>query len=259
MAQKFEGTIDELKEKGIGCLILKSGARRAFVFFNVGKNHLRPDKYIVSSISSDGLSLHHGELIVFEKHVFAVYYEDLENLLITSYSSAKKLFGLNEQFKSKCIDILDDKLKSLVSLENADYKTLLGNMATNEKMVKMDSRGAFKTINHKTLEEWNQFHVKTPLEGTDPIRLNPDGKAVIADRNNLEMLLRVLNNEIVEPVTDRRSYALAPSKKTLEVSRRRAGPPAPSRRGQSGARRNAPSGRSEFDAPPHHTPEAGSA
>ena len=250
---------DELKEKGIGCLILKSGAQRAFVFFNVGKNHLRPDKYIVSSLTNDGLSLHRGELIVFEKYVFAVYYEDLENLLITSYASAKKLLGLNEQFKSKCIDILDDKLKILVSLENTDYKTLLGNMATNEKMVKMDSRGAFKAVNRKTLEDWNQFHAKTPLEGTDSIKLNPVGKAVIADRNNLEMLLCVLNNEIVEPVTDRRSYALAPSKKTLEVSRQKAGPSAPPRRDQSGARRNAEPGRAGFDASPRHTQEAGDA
>lgn len=249
----------ELKEKGIGCLILKSGVRRAFVFFNVGKNQLRPDKYIVSSLTGEVLSLHHGELIVFEKHVFAVYYEDLENLLIISYNSAKRLLGLNEQFRDKCIDILDDKLKRLVFLEHADYKAFLGNMATNEKMVKMDGRGAFKTANRKTLEEWNQFHATTPLEGTDPVRLNPDGKAVIADRNDLEMLLRVLNNEIVEPVTDRRSYALAPSKKTLEVSRRRAGTSAPPRRSQSGARRNAPPGRSGFDAPTRHASEAAAA
>lgn len=221
---------DELKEKGIACLALKSGNQRAFVFFNVGKNHLRPDKYIVSSLTRDGLILHRKKLVIFEKRVFAVYYEDLEELLITSYVSAKKLFGLNKQFKDKCIDILDDKLEGLVSLERGNYKALLGNMKTNEKMVKMDSRGAFKEVKQETLEAWNRFHTKTPLEGTGRIRLDPGGKAVIAGRQDLEMLLSVLNNEIVEPVTERRSYALAPSKKTLRVSRRGAGPPPPPRR-----------------------------
>lgn len=221
---------DELKEKGIACLALKSGNRRAFVFFNVGKNHLRPDKHIVSRLTGDGLILHREKLVIFEKHVFAVYYEDLEELLITSYKSAKKLFGLNKQFKDKCSDILDDKLGDLVSLERGDYEALLGSMKTNEKMVKMDSRGAFKEVKQETLEAWNKFHTKTPLEGTDRIRLDPDGKAVIAGRQDLEMLLSVLNNEIVEPVTERRSYALAPSKKTLRVSRRGASPPPPPRR-----------------------------
>lgn len=218
---------DDLKEKGIACLALKSWNRRTFVFFNVGKNQLRPDKHIVSRLTGDGLILYREKLIIFEKHVFAVYYEDAEELLITSYKNAKKLFGLNKQFKDKCVDILDDKLKGLVSLERDDYEALLGSMKTNEKMVKMDGRGAFEVVRRETLEGWNRFHRRTPLEGTDQIRLDRDGKAVIDNRRDLEMLLSVLNNEIVEPVTERRSYALAPSKKSLQVSRRGAGPPPP--------------------------------
>lgn len=211
---------DELNKKGIGCLILKSGGRRIFAFFNVSKNHLRPDKYIITSLSRERLTLHDGKIIVLEKNVFAVYYEDLEKLLITSYRSAKKLLGFNEQFKSVCSLILDAKLDELVTFEGADHRAFLGNMATNEKMVKMDSRGAFEGVTRKVLEVWNQFYKKTPLEETNLIKLNKDGKAVISNHKDLKMLLRVLNSEIVEPVTDRRSYALAPSKKPLRVSRR---------------------------------------
>lgn len=216
---------DELKEKGIGCLVLKSRGRRAFVFFNTGKNQLRPDKYIVSRLDHEQLTLHDGKLIVLERDVFAVYYENLEKLLIISYRSAKKLLGLNEQFRSKCVSILDEKLGDLVTFEGADTAALLSNMTTNEKMVKMDSRGAFEGASRETLDRWNRFYKSTPLEKTSPIRLNADGKAVIGSRDDLDMLLCVLNNEVVEPVTDRRSYALAPSKKSLRVSQRKARPP----------------------------------
>lgn len=211
---------EEVKEKGISCFVHKSGPgqKRMFVFFNVGKNHLRPDKYIISKLTGDGLRIDKDKLVVFENRAFAVYYEDLQRLLIISYRSAKKLLDFNEQFKTKCRDIFDGPLERLVSLEADDPDTLLGSSTTNEKIVKMHGRGVFDDADLEAFAEWNAFYRRKPLEDTRRIDLGADGKAAIRDRDDLEMVLRVLNKDIVEAVNSRGSYALATGKKELKVS-----------------------------------------
>ena len=211
---------DEVKEKGISCFILKSGPlqKRAFVFFNVGKNHLRPDKYIVSKITGDGLRLDKDRLVVFESRAFAVYYEDLQRLLIIRYRSTKKLLNFNEQFRARCRDILTEQLKGAISLETG-LGTLLGDNTTNEKMVRMYGGGVFKNADPGAFAKWNRFYDAYPLEGANRIGLGAGGKAVVRSRDDLALALRVLNNDYVEAVNARGIYALATGKKELKVSR----------------------------------------
>ena len=219
-ADGFHGSrnFSDVKDKGISCLVLKSGDRRVFVFHNVGKNNNSPDKYIVGRFGGGGLSLNTDKLVVFEKHVFAIYYEDLGQLLIVSYRSAKKLLGFKEQFRSTCRTILTKKLKSLVSFENVDPEALLTSAAVNEKMVKMHGRGAFNNPNPEVLKKWNRFYKKTHLDGTSLVKTDSAGKAVVNDRDSLEMLLHIMSHDVVEPVTLRKTYALATSKKNLRAS-----------------------------------------
>ena len=222
----FHGSrsFDEVKDKGISCLALKLGDRRVFVFHNVGKNNNSPDKYIVGRFAGGGLRLNTDKLVVFEKHVFAIYYEDLGQLLIVSYRSAKRLLGFREQFRSTCKTILTKKLNELVSLGDADPEALLGSAAVNEKMVKMHGRGAFDNPDRDVFKRWNQFYKKTHLDDTSPVDIDPDGKAVVDDRDSLEMLLHILSHDVVEPVTLRNTYALATSKKGLRSTGRRTQP-----------------------------------
>ena len=211
---------DEVREKGISCFILKSGPlqKRVLVFFNVGKNHLPPDKYIVSKLTKDGLRIDRDKLVVFENRAFAVYYEDLRRLLIIRYRSTKRLLSFNEQFRARGRDILARQLRGAISLE-ADLDTLLGDNATNEKIVKMYGRGAFKDADPGAFVEWNRFYDEKPLEDADRISLGAGGKAAIRSRKDLVMAMRVLNHDYVEAVNARGSFALATGKKVLKVSR----------------------------------------
>lgn len=260
--ESFHGTHDfgEVKEKGISCYILKSGPgqKRAFIFFNVGKNHLSPDKYIVSKFKGDKLGINKDELVVFESHAFAVYYEDTQKLLIISYRSTKKLLDFNEQFRAKCKAVFAGPLKGLVTVEGNDLDALLGDNATNEKIVKMYGGGVFKNADAGAFAEWNTFYAKHPLENTSEIDLGANGKASIRSRGDLAMVLRVLNKDIVEAVNSRGSFALATGKKELKVSRSAAAHTSPATdAGRKGTRRAA--GRRN-PRPPHlgarRTPES---
>lgn len=219
----FHGTHDfgEVKEKGISCYILKSGPgqKRVFVFFNVGKNHLSPDKYIVGKFKGDKLGINRDKLVVFESRAFAIYYEDIQKLLIVSYRSTKKLLDFNERFRAKCRAVFAGPLRGLVSINEGDLDALLGDNATNEKIVKMYGGGIFERADAGDFAEWNAFYAAQPLEGTSEIGLGAEGKAIVRSRDDLAMVLRVLNKDIVEAVNSRGSFALATGKKELKVSR----------------------------------------
>lgn len=242
--KSFHGThdFDEVKEKGISCYTLKSGPgqKRVFVFFNVGKNHLSPDKYIVSKFKGDKLGINTDELVVFESHAFAVYYEDIQKLLIISYRSTKKLLDFNEQFRAKCRAIFTGPLRGLVTIEGDDLDALLGDNATNEKIVKMYGGGVLESADAGVFAGWNAFYAEHPLEDTREIDLSTSGKASVRSRDDLVMVLRVLNKDIVEAVNSRGSFALATGKKELKVSRSAAARPSPATNtDRKGARRAA--------------------
>lgn len=218
----FHGShdFDEIREKGISCFVLKlPDQRRVFVFFNVGKNHLRPDKHIVSRPTKEGLRLHTEKLVVFENRAFAVYYEGIRELLIISYRQTKRLLNFDERFRAKCRSILDGDMGGLVAFDDTDPDAVLGDKSINEKIVKMDDRGAFAGADRRLFAAWNKFYGTTPLAGTGPIALDASGRAVAKRPSDLEMPLRVLNNDIVEAVISRGRYALATGKKELEVLR----------------------------------------
>lgn len=218
----FHGShdFDEIREKGISCFVLKlQDQKRVFVFFNVGKNHLSPDKHIVSRPTKEGLQLHKDKLVVFENRAFAVYYEDIQELLIISYRQTKKLLNFDERFRAKCRSILGGDLGGLVAFDDADPNVVLDDKSINEKIVKMDSRGTFARADRRLFAAWNKFYETTPLAGTGPISLDASGRAIAREPSDLEMPLRVLNNDIVEAVISRGRYALATDKKELRVLR----------------------------------------
>ena len=219
--KSFHGShnFDEVKEKGISCYVLKSEQKRVFIFFNVGKNNLDPDRHIVSKLTGDGLLIQRDKLVIFENKAFAVYYEEAQSLLMIDYNQTKKLLSFNEQFKIKCKAVLDESLDDLVSLEADDLDGLLNVNATNEKITKMDARGVFEGADREIFAEWNKFYDTMPLEGTRKVDLGNDGKAIIRNRDDLEMTLRILNNDIVEAVNARGTFAMATGKKELKVSR----------------------------------------
>lgn len=212
---------DEVREKGISCFVIKlPDQRRAFMLFNVGKNHLNPDKHIVTKLVKGGLRLHTDRLVIFENRAFAVYYEDIKKLLMISYRQTKKLLNFDERFRAKCRSILDDGMGGLVTLDDAETDVILGDRSVNEKMVKMESRGTLAGADRGLFTAWNEFYETTPLEGTGRIRLDGGGRAIVKKPSDLEMLLRVLNGDIVEVVISRGRYALATGKKELEVTQR---------------------------------------
>ena len=200
----------------IYCFQFKTLDKRIFLFSTIkymtlGKN---PENLVVE-FKSNKLKQKKDELAILNKDVFCIYYEDIKTLLIIRYADTKKMLGFKEMFKNRCVKILNDYLKNVVSYDGSDLDKILGNTATNEFLLKNDARLIETGKDH--YEKWNEVYESQKFTDRrlSKIVLGDSGKPIIKNPRDLGMILYAANNDIMNGVIKPREYALVFSKTVL--------------------------------------------
>ncbi len=160
------------KTSNVYCFQFKTLEKRIFVFAKIDK-YLVPEneQNIVGEFQNDKLKKRKEELIIFDKNIFSIYFEELETLLMLNYPNAKKLLNFKSQFKKKCAKILTDNLQDTFVCDEDKLDIILNNNSTNELLLKMyDANAIDKDKSH--YKKWNKFYDEHPLDGVTKLNLN---------------------------------------------------------------------------------------
>lgn len=200
------------------CFQFKTRNKRIFVFSTIEKYVIPENKQnIVAEFKAGQLKSKKDELAILNKEAFCIYYEDIQTLLMIKYSETKNLLGFQKIFKDKCIKILRDDLKNVISYDKANEEKILGNMGVNEFLVKMNNERLVET-DKSHYERWNGVYEKQKFtdQRLSKIVLNEEGIPTVKNPRELGMVLYAANNDIMRGVIKPGEYALVLSKFILK-------------------------------------------
>ena len=207
------------KINNVYCFQFKTIDKRIFVFAKIDK-YLVPEneQNIVGEFKDDKLKKRKEELVIFDKNVFCIYFEEIETLLMLNYSNSKQLLNFKRQFKEKCAKILTDNLKDVFVCDKDKLDSILNNNSTNELLLKMYDADVID--NDKShYKKWNEFYDEHPLDKVEKLILNDENAPRINSSHDLGMALYVSNNDIMEGVVRPGEYALVFSKEILKMKK----------------------------------------
>ncbi|MGY5146615.1 MAG: hypothetical protein ACW9W4_01240 [Candidatus Nitrosopumilus sp. bin_7KS] len=213
--ESFSGV--ESKSK-VYCLKIQTNSDYLILFANLDKIHASNDDIISAEIINGKLTLKLLDMIIFQKSIFAIYYPKAESLLMLNYVSTKLLLDFKTQFTAKCNNILEELIADDIISIPVENDQLLTNQHTNELAVRFYESGKLKpTAEH--IQAWNLFYKNTPLEEVEQILLNPQAIPIVKNAKEFANFMYVADNDIVEGVTKRGEFALAISKKILNLKK----------------------------------------